>query len=250
MLPTLTSKYHTPFEQTLCEDSDSTGSETGLVGEKRRTSPKHSKRDANNAYSRKSISFIIVALILGFCSGIAGAGLFIYINADRACLQLQSTYCKCSPSFMKASAELIFSYFSAPVLQDIPARLATVRFNGSLDYPSEYRGAPSLQVDGAWDKMTKGKYLIQYIKHANISYLTISLVKIISVSESDVIKSGSTKDAVRVPEEFGGGYMATLEITHQLHCLVSSLYLLGWHQSFTLFLELPAHGISLGLLSV
>ena len=42
-----------------------------------------------------------------------------------------------------------------------------------------------------------------------------------SVSEEVLIASGSDIDSIKVPEEYGGGYMATLEVTHQLHCLVS-----------------------------
>lgn len=41
-----------------------------------------------------------------------------------------------------------------------------------------------------------------------------------SVLPEELIKSGSDTDSVRVPEMLGGGYMASLEITHQLHCLV------------------------------
>ena len=30
----------------------------------------------------------------------------------------------------------------------------------------------------------------------------------------------SSETALRVPKEYGGGYLASLEVTHQLHCLV------------------------------
>ena len=42
-----------------------------------------------------------------------------------------------------------------------------------------------------------------------------------SISEDSVVKSGSEIDSVQIPSEYGGGYMATLEFTHQLHCVVS-----------------------------
>lgn len=40
-----------------------------------------------------------------------------------------------------------------------------------------------------------------------------------SVSEQDVLASGETLDAVRLPPELGGGYLAWAEVNHQLHCL-------------------------------
>jgi hypothetical protein len=40
-----------------------------------------------------------------------------------------------------------------------------------------------------------------------------------SVSEEVVIKSGEDTNAVRLPGELGGGYLAWAEVNHQLHCL-------------------------------
>lgn len=40
-----------------------------------------------------------------------------------------------------------------------------------------------------------------------------------SVPEEVVLKSGETTDAVRLPSEMGGGYLAWAEVNHQLHCL-------------------------------
>ena len=42
-----------------------------------------------------------------------------------------------------------------------------------------------------------------------------------SISEEDLLKSGSSTDAVRIPEDYGGGFMVSVEVHHQLHCLVS-----------------------------
>ncbi|KAK0391437.1 hypothetical protein NLU13_0938 [Sarocladium strictum] len=180
MLPKLPCENCSRSDETLCEDSDSAGSETDLVVERGRESSSRRKRRGINIWnSRNTLTSSIIALVIGFSIGAAGASLLFYFNAGPACLPLQNAY--------------------SPVLQNIPAKYTSVRFNGTLDHPSEYRGPPSLSVDNAWDHMTK--------------------VKIISVSESDILKSGSTKDAIQIPEEFGGGYMATLEVTHQLHCL-------------------------------
>ena len=46
----------------------------------------------------------------------------------------------------------------------------------------------------------------------------------ISAEELKLVGKDSTADAtVRIPDEFGGGYYATLEVFHQLHCLVCLL---------------------------
>lgn len=50
-------------------------------------------------------------------------------------------------------------------------------------------------------------------------------VNTMSATEEDVLKMGKTKDAVKIPSEYGGGYMASLEVNHQLHCMVSAVSL-------------------------
>lgn len=53
---------------------------------------------------------------------------------------------------------------------------------------------------------------------------------VLGVSEDLIRASGKREDAhapfnstVRLDEANGGGYMATLEVFHQIHCLVASL---------------------------
>ncbi|KAI4196530.1 MAG: hypothetical protein LQ350_006513 [Teloschistes chrysophthalmus] len=45
-----------------------------------------------------------------------------------------------------------------------------------------------------------------------------------SVSEEEVLRAGKTTEAIRIPERFGGGFLASVEVQHHLHCVVSSLY--------------------------
>lgn len=79
-----------------------------------------------------------------------------------------------------------------------------VRFNGTLDYPSIYRGPPSPEIDAAWDKISHNTGTIQ-------------------MTREEMLKAGTTvselRSKVRYPDKYGGGYMATLEAAHQLHCL-------------------------------
>ena len=55
------------------------------------------------------------------------------------------------------------------------------------------------------------------------------------MTREDVVKMGkSPEDAVQLPGSLGGGYMGTVEVFHQLHCLVSET-------SNTFAVELRSH---------
>ena len=47
------------------------------------------------------------------------------------------------------------------------------------------------------------------------------------ISEEDLLRSGSLTDAVSIPDDYGGGFMAFVEVNHQSHCLVSCC---NWHR--------------------
>lgn len=42
-----------------------------------------------------------------------------------------------------------------------------------------------------------------------------------SISHDELLKIGAPESSVKLPPDSGGGYMAWLEVFHQLHCLVS-----------------------------
>ena len=42
---------------------------------------------------------------------------------------------------------------------------------------------------------------------------------VMGVSKEDALAAGGTLSDARLPEEMGGGYMASVEVVHQLHCL-------------------------------
>ncbi|KAJ6036866.1 hypothetical protein N7540_001145 [Penicillium herquei] len=89
--------------------------------------------------------------------------------------------------------------FPSPALKEIDSKYYPVKFNGTLDYPSIYRQDPSPEVDEAWNRLED--------------------IRIMSISEDDVLKAGKTTDAIQIPQKWGGGYMASLEVNHQLHCV-------------------------------
>ncbi|KAG1838415.1 hypothetical protein C8R48DRAFT_742769 [Suillus tomentosus] len=77
-----------------------------------------------------------------------------------------------------------------------------IRFNGTLDFPSIYRGPPSPEIDAAWARIAHG-----------VLPTRMSLEEILKAGEVD------SPSKVKYPPEFGGGFMVSMEAPHQLHCL-------------------------------
>ncbi|EED83399.1 predicted protein [Postia placenta Mad-698-R] len=73
------------------------------------------------------------------------------------------------------------------------------RFNGSLTYPSIFRGSPSPELDAAWDR--------------------ISTVRPIAITDDDLSRAGKPILPSLVKINNDGRYIAELEVVHQLHCL-------------------------------
>ncbi|KAG2059392.1 hypothetical protein BDR06DRAFT_949446 [Suillus hirtellus] len=77
-----------------------------------------------------------------------------------------------------------------------------IRFNGTLDFPSIYRGPPSQEIDAVWARITD-----------DVPPTRMSLEEILKAGEVD------TPSKVKYPPEYGGGFMVSMEAPHQLHCL-------------------------------
>ncbi|KAF8191719.1 hypothetical protein BJ912DRAFT_1041539 [Pholiota molesta] len=75
-------------------------------------------------------------------------------------------------------------------------------FNGTFDFPSIYRGEPTPERDEAWHRISKG-----------VSLLRLTREQLLKIGKED------TPSKVRFSEADGGGYMAFLEVAHELHCL-------------------------------
>ncbi|KDR68280.1 hypothetical protein GALMADRAFT_78890, partial [Galerina marginata CBS 339.88] len=75
-------------------------------------------------------------------------------------------------------------------------------WNGTLNYPSIYRGYPTPEIDAAWRRISQD-------------------VKFIRLTREQVLKLGKevTPSKVKLRDEDGGGYLTSLEFPHQLHCL-------------------------------
>lgn len=99
----------------------------------------------------------------------------------------------------------------APSIDDIvlysPANeaiesIGIIRFNGTLGTPSIYRGRPSPEINAAWDRIALD-------------------ARPVRITAEQLLRRGEkpTPSMVRYPDEFGGGYMASVEVIHHLHCL-------------------------------
>ncbi|KAG1768902.1 hypothetical protein EV702DRAFT_979146, partial [Suillus placidus] len=76
------------------------------------------------------------------------------------------------------------------------------RFNGTLDFPSIYRGPPSPEIDTAWDRISRN-------------------VGPTRMTREEMLKAGATDlhSKVRYPDKIGGGFMVSLDSAHQMHCV-------------------------------
>ncbi|KAI1115235.1 hypothetical protein F5Y14DRAFT_411574 [Nemania sp. NC0429] len=88
----------------------------------------------------------------------------------------------------------------------------SVKFVGSFESVSPYRGPPSPEVDAAWARFT-------------VSDWVDGTAVVLGVGPEEVRHARKDKEeewfnsTVQLGDENGGGMMASLEIFHQLHCL-------------------------------
>ncbi|KAF8868254.1 hypothetical protein CPB84DRAFT_1740886 [Gymnopilus junonius] len=105
----------------------------------------------------------------------------------------------------------IHTRMQIPTLPEMPFSPANVAleyrqeyivFNGSFNHPSVYRGPPTPELDAAWYNVSIGVKLARLTRE-----------QLLEIGKED------SPSKVKYTEEDGGGYMAALEVTHQLHCL-------------------------------
>ncbi|KAG1724441.1 uncharacterized protein EDB91DRAFT_1062835, partial [Suillus paluster] len=77
-----------------------------------------------------------------------------------------------------------------------------VTFNGTPGAPSIYRGSPSPEVEAAWNNIA-----------VDGSPVRMTLEELLRTGEKP------SPDMARYPDAYGGGYMASIESNHMLHCL-------------------------------
>jgi hypothetical protein len=79
--------------------------------------------------------------------------------------------------------------------------LSQQRFDGALRDPNRFRGPPSQDIDDAWEEIT---------------YPSGGLVRL---SKEQLNRVNASEYAAEYTGEMGGGYIAGIEVFHQLHCV-------------------------------
>ena len=78
----------------------------------------------------------------------------------------------------------------------------SLTFRGSLYHRTAWKGEPRPELDSLWHR--------------------VGQVGIMSITAEEVRRLGKDPDyVVKVPEELGGGHVASVEVFHHLHCLAS-----------------------------
>ncbi|KAK2025760.1 hypothetical protein LX32DRAFT_685013 [Colletotrichum zoysiae] len=97
-----------------------------------------------------------------------------------------------------------FSETSAysPLVEYIPHQFVKLRTNGTLEYPSGFRGRPSQELDDNWDRISIFRPLD------------------IPISDEQYTRFGSSiETAVRSQTNPAAGFFVQPEFSHQLHCV-------------------------------
>lgn len=92
------------------------------------------------------------------------------------------------------------------------ARYHSEQLQGDFEHRSVFKGEPRPELDDAWNRITNGGVF-------SVGEETLQLLNVTS------------ENSVRLPAVQGGGYIASLEMFHQLHCLVSTSRARTYHFS-------------------
>ncbi|KAF2727300.1 hypothetical protein EJ04DRAFT_393047, partial [Polyplosphaeria fusca] len=89
----------------------------------------------------------------------------------------------------------------SPVHSILSDELTPMRIDGRFWEENEYKGPPSPERDAAWNALTN---------HGGGFF---------SISQETLQAANASEHSIELPDSIGGGYMASLEVTHQLHCV-------------------------------
>ncbi|GFN17143.1 oxidase ustYa family protein [Aspergillus tubingensis] len=89
----------------------------------------------------------------------------------------------------------------SPALEALENTGHIEKFDGSFAKPNAFKGPPSPAIDAAWDD------------------ITYASGGVINVDEQTLQHINASEYSVGLAEELGGGYMGSVEVLHQLHCL-------------------------------
>uniref|UniRef100_A0A8H7NHC5 Tat pathway signal sequence n=1 Tax=Bionectria ochroleuca TaxID=29856 RepID=A0A8H7NHC5_BIOOC len=90
----------------------------------------------------------------------------------------------------------------SPLLEHIPHDFIQLTTNGTLDFPSAFRGPPSPELDEEWDRISIFQPLA------------------IDVTDGEFKRfASSIETAARNDEAYGGNFFVQPEFSHHLHCV-------------------------------
>lgn len=88
---------------------------------------------------------------------------------------------------------------STAAMQEAVGARSPLEASGEFSEPSIYRGTPNATIDAAWDALDH--------------------VKAMSIPKAEYERLGKIRDSNVILED--GGYLASIEAFHQMHCVVS-----------------------------
>lgn len=97
--------------------------------------------------------------------------------------------------------------FWTPIWNEVDPAYHLVRFNGTLDAESDFRGPPSSAVDVAWSLLDDCEY--HFSCYFSISSLTIKLkntVGSVALNEDEFIRAGGSVENSKMPDDLGGKF--------------------------------------------
>lgn len=105
----------------------------------------------------------------------------------------------------------------SPALEAVRNTGHNQRFDGSFATPNRFKGTPNPNIDAAWANIT---YRNGMLPRSWVTFWLIVVGGVINISEETLhAVNASVEYSVKLAPEIGGGYMASVEALHQLHCL-------------------------------
>jgi hypothetical protein len=138
---------------------------------------------------------------------------------DQQCSAQLSTFCK----YLFPERWHTDLHGPAPALEAI--EYIEYDFAAEFNSTNIYRGPPTPEREDAWWKLTYSRLSHNIIVHCNLrKHLTRPLEHAIEIPEDKIAGLNRTEadNLKHVPADVGTGYVAILEVFHQLHCLVCS----------------------------
>ncbi|KAJ8066988.1 hypothetical protein OCU04_004367 [Sclerotinia nivalis] len=116
------------------------------------------------------------------------------------------------PSYSLVHANAIRVVQNTELRGLVSAPTKKVRFDGTFNRSSPYKGPPSPEVDALWEEVTE--------------------LGTMSISEDVFQHLNASKHAVKLPSSLGGGRLAVFETIHQIHC-VQALWQAAYPEYYT-----------------